>query len=61
MVKQVLVNMSHYLDVRQFQDRAQKENQPTRYIDQYITELSFDEKALILSASKSVLILLNQI
>lgn len=59
-MKLTLQNMSDYLKKPQFQDRAQKQGEPIRYIDQYVSELTTQDRAAILSASRSGLVLLNK-
>lgn len=50
-----------YLASPQFKDRAQTENTPTRYIDQYVSELTDDEKMIVKVAAGSGFILIQSL
>jgi len=53
--------MESYLDKPRFPDRAQEEGGEVRYIDEYVTGLSQEEKRMIMVSAKSACILLGRL
>jgi hypothetical protein len=60
-LKTLLSNMNYYLSKPHHVDRAQDEDTNLRYIDQYVNELSLEEKGMILIAANSGLQIINKI
>ena len=60
-LKTVFYKMDHYLSKPNYTDRAQDKDTSLRYIDQYVNELSTEEKRMILIAAHSGLEMVHKI
>ncbi|MCD6495604.1 hypothetical protein J7K60_06065 [Candidatus Bipolaricaulota bacterium] len=56
-----MADIDAYLAKPQFKDRAQTAGKPTRYIDQYVSDLDYDQKRVIRIAARSGVILIQQL
>ena len=56
-----LANIDAYLAKPQFKDRAQTAGEPTRYIDQYVSDLDDEQRRMIRIAARSGVILIRRL